>query len=156
MKLYLVRHAIAEDALPGQSDDSRALSAPGIARFKQVVQGLARLDIELDHLYHSPKLRAVQTAELLVPLLKGETTVTPHLAVGPGPELLKTIVGESVALVGHEPWLSSLCAWLLTGHPDGGQFLFKKGGVALMEGSPRPGGMKLVGFWSPRVLRRQA
>jgi len=153
MKLYLIRHAIAVDALPGQSDNVRPLSASGIEKFKEVVRGLKQLDTALDRLYHSPKLRAVQTAELLVPLLNGETLVTPHLAADPSPELLNAITGESVALVGHEPWLGNLCAWLLTGRIEGMSFLFKKGGVALMEGSPKPGGMKLVGFWSPRVLR---
>ncbi len=153
MKLLLVRHAIAEDALPGQSDDTRPLSLEGIEKFRGVVRGLGRLEISLDHLYHSPKLRAVQTAELLVPLLNGETIVTPHLAEDPSPPLLKTITGQSVALVGHEPWLSDLCAWLLTGQMEGGQFPFKKGGVALLEGIAKPGSMKLVGFWSPKVLR---
>ncbi len=153
MELYLVRHAIAEDALPGQPDDARPLSLEGIEKFKGVVRGLKRLEIALDRLYHSPKLRAVQTAELLLPLLNGETIVTPHLAEGPSPQLLKAIKGQSVALVGHEPWLSDLCAWLLMGQMEGGQFPFKKGGVALLEGTAKPGNMKLVGFWSPKMLR---
>lgn len=153
MELYLVRHAIAEDALPGGSDDERPLSARGIEQFKGVVRGLKQLNLRLDHLYHSPKLRAVQTAELLVPILDGQTVVTPLLAADPSLELLKALTGESVALVGHEPWLSDLCAWLLIGHMKGGQFPFKKGGVALLQGSPKPGGMKLRGFWAPRVLR---
>ncbi len=153
VQLYLIRHAIALEAEPGQSDDARPLSPEGIEKFKGVVRGLKQLEIALDHLYHSPKLRAVQTAELLVPLLNGETIVTPHLAEDPSPQLLKAITGQSVALVGHEPWLSDLCAWLLMGRMEGGQFPFKKGGVALLEGTAKPGSMKLVGFWSPKVLR---
>lgn len=153
VQLYLIRHAIALEAEPGQSDDARPLSPEGIEKFKGVVRGLGRLEAQFDRLYHSPKLRAVQTAELLVPLLEGETTVTPYLAGEPSPELLKTLQGSSVALVGHEPWLSDLCAWLLMGRMEGGQFPFKKGGVALLEGTARPGSMKLVGFWSPRMLR---
>lgn len=154
MELYLIRHAIALDAEPGQSDDARPLSEVGVQKFKEVVRGLKRLDIRLDRLYHSPKLRAVQTAELLVPLLAGETEVTPYLAAEPSQDLLKALLGDRVALVGHEPWMSELCAWLLTGRRNGGHFPFKKGGVAWLEGTPKPGGMKLMGFWSPRVLRR--
>lgn len=154
MELYLIRHAIALDAEPGQSDDARPLSEVGVQKFKEVVRGLKRLDIRFDRLYHSPKLRAVQTAELLVPLLDGETEVTPYLATEPSQNLLKGLQGERVALVGHEPWMSELCAWLLTGRRNGGQFPFKKGGVAWLEGALKPGGMKLKGFWSPRVLRR--
>ncbi|MCS7067525.1 MAG: phosphohistidine phosphatase SixA [Meiothermus sp.] len=154
MELYLIRHAIALEAAPDQSDDARPLSEAGIQKFKEAVQGLKRLGTRFDRLYHSPKLRAIQTAELLVPLLDGETEVTPYLATEPGPELLKTLAGASVGLVGHEPWISELCAWLLTGHKKGETFPFKKGGVAWLEGTPKPGGMRLLGFWSPRVLRR--
>lgn len=153
MRLYLIRHAIALEAAPGQSDDARPLSREGIQKFTEVVRGLKRLGVGLDRLYHSPKLRAVQTAELLVPLLDGETEVTPHLAGEPSLELLKTLQGSSVALVGHQPWMGDLCAWLLTARREGSALLFKKGGVAYLEGTPKPGGMRLLGFWSPRLLR---
>jgi phosphohistidine phosphatase len=62
--------------------------------------------------------------------------------------------GSSVALVGHEPWISDLCAWLIIGRQEGHSLPFKKGGVAYLEGTPKPGGMRLLGFWSPRLLRR--
>ncbi|RDI94826.1 phosphohistidine phosphatase SixA [Meiothermus sp. QL-1] len=156
MELYLVRHAIALEAAPGQPDEARPLSEEGRAKFKEVVKGLKRLGVRLDRIYHSPKRRAVETAELLVPLLEGETRVTPHLAEAPREALLAELEGQSVALVGHEPWLGELCAWLLMGEPHSERFAFKKGGVALLEGEPRPGQMRLLGFWAPRVLRRLA
>lgn len=154
MKLYLIRHAPALEAEPGQADHARPLSEEGIQKFTQVVRGLKHLGVQLDRLYHSPMLRAVQTAELLVPLLKGETEVTPYLAAAPGLELLEILQGSSVGLVGHAPWMGELCAWLLTAHREGHAFPFKKGGVALLEGPPQPGQMKLLGFWAPRLLRR--
>lgn len=154
MKLYLIRHAVALEAAPGQTDDERPLSEEGIQKFTEVVRGLKHLEVRLDRLYHSPKLRAVQTAELLVPLLEGETEVTPYLAAEPSLALLETLQGSSVALVGHEPWIGELCAWLVTGHREGRAFPFKKGGVALLEGLPQPGQMRLRGFWAPRLLRR--
>ncbi|ADD27959.1 phosphohistidine phosphatase SixA [Meiothermus ruber] len=154
MKLYLIRHAIALEAAPGQTDDERPLSEEGIQKFTEVVRGLKRLGVRLDRLYHSPKLRAVQTAELLVPLLEGQTEVTPYLAAEPSMALLETLQGSSVALVGHEPWIGELCAWLVTGRQEGRAFPFKKGGVALLEGLPQPGQMWLRGFWAPRLWRR--
>lgn len=155
MELYLVRHAIAEEALPGQPDDTRPLSAEGVKRFREVVKGLKRLGIRFDRLYHSPKLRAVQTANLLGDVLKGESEVTPYLAEPPSTKLLKTLQGERVALVGHEPWTGQLCALLLLGDPDSaGAFEFKKGGVARLGGDPKPGGMKLLALLNPRILRR--
>lgn len=156
MKLYLIRHATALEAEPNQADEARPLSEEGVRKFSQVVGGLKRLGVRLDRLYHSPKLRAVQTAALLVPLLEGESEVTPYLAAAPSLELLKILQGSSVALVGHEPWMGELCAWLLTARREGQAFPFKKGGVALLEGPPEPGQMKLLGFWAPRLLRRLA
>lgn len=150
MELYLVRHATA---LEGTPDDARPLSDQGRQRFAEVVKGLKKLGVELDRIYHSPKLRAVQTADLLTPILRGKTEVTPYLADVPSLELLKLIQGSKVALVGHEPWISDLCAWLLTGEKQGYRFPFKKGGVAHLEGEAKPGGMLLLAFLPPRVLR---
>jgi phosphohistidine phosphatase len=152
VELYLVRHAIALDALPGQSDHERPLSNEGIEKFKRCVKGLGKLGIELDHIYYSPKLRTVQTAKLLTPLLKGNSEANPWLATPPSAELLAGLRGNSVALVGHEPWMGELCSWLLSGQP-GEHFPFKKGGLAHLRGTPKPGQMSLVAFLPPAVLR---
>jgi phosphohistidine phosphatase len=59
-----------------------------------------------------------------------------------------------VALVGHEPWMGELVAWLTTGAPPHGSvFAFKRGGVAWLEGQPQPGQMVLQAFLPPKVLR---
>lgn len=150
MELYLVRHAIAVDGTP---DDARPLSEEGRQRFAEVVKGLHKLGVKLERIYHSPKLRAVQTADLLTPLLQGETIVTPYLAEVPSPQLLQAIQGSAVALVGHEPWISDLCAWLVMGEHQGQHFPFKKGGIAHLEGEPKPAGMHLLAFLPPKVLR---
>lgn len=79
MTLFLVRHAIAED---GVDDDARPISAKGRRRFQKIVQALAGLDVQLDRVVHSPKLRALQTAELMTPLLREEGTKRPDLPDG--------------------------------------------------------------------------
>jgi len=120
------------------------------------------LGVELDLILTSPKRRALETAELLSDLLSGETRVTPHLAEPPGEALLAEIPQEGrVALVGHEPYLSALLGWLLFGDLLGGsvrealegRFVLKKGGVAWLEGTPRPGGMALKALLPPKVFR---
>lgn len=107
---------------------------------------------------HSPLLRAVQTADLLSRALAkgGETRVTLALASSPARDLLDEIPAEGLtALVGHEPWMSELCAWLLTGRKrDASMFPFRKGGVAWLEGEPRPGGMTLIAYVPPRLSRK--
>lgn len=151
MELFLIRHAIAED---GADDDARPLSSRGRRRFNDVVRGLSRLEIRFDRILHSPKVRAVQTADLLIPLLEGKAESTPLLAVPPSRELLARLTGNRVAVVGHEPWLSTLLAWLVTGHEAlGTAFELKKGAVARLEGTPAPGEMRLRAVIPPAVWR---
>jgi phosphohistidine phosphatase len=59
----------------------------------------------------------------------------------------------TVALVGHEPWLSALLARLL-GSGEADRFTFKKGGAALVDvpGPPAEGG-RLVWYVRPKILR---
>jgi len=154
MELFVIRHAIA---VPGRmllADAERPLTPQGRERFAQAVLGLQRLKIRFDRLYHSPWRRAAETAELLAPVLAGKAVDSPALARAPSQDLLETLVGKRVALVGHEPWMGELVAWLTTGAPsDGSVFAFKRGGVAWLEGPPQPGHMVLQAFLAPKVLR---
>src|ERR1051325_10595965 len=72
MKLYLVRHGIAEEAKDTKPDGQRALTPEGIEKFKQAAKGFARmLDEEetIAVILTSPLARARQTAEILAKAL---------------------------------------------------------------------------------------
>jgi len=167
MHLFVVRHAIAEDAEQGQDDAARELTSDGARKFKRAVQGLRELRWTFDRVLTSPWKRAVQTAELLKPLVEGPTILTELLCDKPRPELFALIAeasaprdGESeddqraTALVGHEPWLSELVGWLAFGDLHHGEAIeIKKGGVVWLEGTAVPGGMKLRAVLPPKVLR---
>jgi phosphohistidine phosphatase len=113
-----------------------------------------RLGFRFDRILHSPWLRAVETAELMMPLVDGESEVTALLAKPPGADLIEQIAGESVALIGHRPWMGELLALLVSGRPeDGERFDIKKGGVAVLEGKPASGGMRLLALHTPKALR---
>ena len=71
MELFLIRHGIAAPGSAVLSDAERPLTPQGRERFAQAVMGLQRLGVRLDRLYHSPWLRAVETATLLRPVLDG-------------------------------------------------------------------------------------
>lgn len=154
MDLYLVRHAKAVPRSADMEDALRPLTPDGKKSFAVAVEGLARLGVTFDRLYHSPLLRAVETAELLIPLVHGESVSTVQLADDPSSALLRELSGRRVALVGHEPWMGELAAWLI--HDDRSAadgFVVKKGGVIWLEGDPAPGKMLLRGFFPPKVLR---
>jgi phosphohistidine phosphatase len=159
MDLWLIRHAIAEDHSPDMEDARRALTPEGRERFVRGVRGLTRIGPRFDRVLHSPLLRAQETADLLDPLIDGETAVCAALARAPDEELLADIRGDVVALVGHEPWLSQTLAWLVFGwrvyedQPTNAIVALKKGSAAHLVGEPRPGSMQLVALYPPAVLR---
>jgi phosphohistidine phosphatase len=159
MHLVVVRHAVAVAKSAKIADAARPLTKKGRKRFEKAVKGLKRLDLEIERLYHSPKKRAVETADLLSPLLAedAETVVTDALAGPPMPDLLEELRGEEVAVVGHQPYLGALVSWLVAGtRHRGPKFDLEKGGVVVLEGRPRPGGMRLVASYPPRALRKLA
>lgn len=159
MDLWLIRHAVAEDASLGGDDARRALTPEGRERFARGVRGLARIGARFDLVLHSPLLRAQETADLLEPLIDGETACTDALAREPDDELLAEIRGGVVALVGHEPWLSQTLAWLVFGwrvyeqDPSASIVEIKKGAAAHLVGDPRPGTMRLAALYPPAALR---
>lgn len=153
MELYLIRHAEAEERAPSGRDEARALTPRGRREFARAARGLERLGVEFDQLLHSPLLRAMETADLLSKLVAGETRVASELARDPSTELFARCTGLRVGLVGHEPWMSELAAWLVVGERAyASSFAFKKGAVAKLEGELAPGAMRLAAFWPPSAL----
>ncbi len=118
MKLYLIRHA---DAVPEDevgTDGDRWLSTRGRAAARGLARLLREQGVELDGLATSPLPRAVQTAELLAAGLDyfGLITVVPGLAPGCHPRRAAEqlgALGQAVAVVGHEPTISALGAFVL-------------------------------------------
>lgn len=159
-ELYLIRHAIAaERGEDWPDDDKRPLTARGVARFKESVDGLSRLDVAVDEIFTSPLVRAKQTAELLAAGLPGKPSIKVLDALSPGhspgsvlAQLAKAARRRRIALVGHEPGLGELAAHLIGA---GRALPFKKGGVCRIDveslTSRRAGALSW--FVTPKVLR---
>lgn len=144
MDLYLIRHAEAEARGKGYREESRPLTRKGEREFKAATAGMKKMGVRFDRLLFSPWLRAAATADFLVPLVEGEAESSLLLAQSPTKDILKILAGESVGAVGHQPWLGELLGWLLFNDMYAGvRFDFDKGGVAILQGARRPGGMVL-------------
>lgn len=160
-ELYLVRHAIAADRGSEWPDDTkRPLTERGMSRFKEVVKGLRRFDVAVDEIFTSPLVRARQTADLLADGLEGKPPVKVLDALAPGhtsaavmAALAKAARRRRVALVGHEPELGELAAYLIGA---GRALPFKKGGLCRIDvGSlTSKRAASLVWFIPPGVLRQ--
>jgi phosphohistidine phosphatase len=118
------------------------------------VPGLLAWGLRPARLLTSPLLRARQTAEIVSEACGVEVQILDTLAALPGERLLSELKGEDAMAVGHEPWISQLCAWLVAGRMGAaGAFPFKKGGAVLLSGELEPASMKLVAVLPPRILR---
>ena len=167
VRLVLVRHAVAEEAPPpGGADADRRLTEKGRRRFRRSAIGLARIVRPIDRVLTSPLPRAFETARILAAALRSGVTPEecPALAPGGSPRELFAFLrdaspGSTVALVGHEPDLSTLASFLLA--PGGAarvELAMKKGGATVIdvESLPPPSGGLLRAHLPPRVLRLAA
>jgi phosphohistidine phosphatase len=139
MNLYIIRHAIAVEEDPSGDDSQRALTEKGAKKMRQIAKGLRMLGTEFDLILSSPYVRAKETAEILADVfkMKKKLEFSDHLVPMANPNLLISEINEkytvdSLALVGHEPYLSTLVGLLVA---DGAamDITFKKGGVCRLS-----------------------
>lgn len=167
MRLLLIRHAIAEEredfARTGKDDRLRPLTDEGRKKMKQAARGLRSLVSEIDLLATSPLTRAAQTGAVLDSVYGGLDVVEiDELSPETTPEqFLRWLLQQNedlIAAIGHEPSLSHILGWLLTG-TDRRLFAFRKGGACLLEfddDEPDGGTATLLWALTPAHLRMLA
>ena len=166
MKLLVVRHAIAEDreayAASGHDDALRPLTEQGARRMKRGARGLRRLIPVIDTLVSSPFTRAFDTAEIVrreyqIERVETNRALEPTVSVADAVAALQSYSANILAIVGHEPQLSRLVTYLVSGL-DRSAIELKKGSACLIEfeGIPSAGAGMLIWSIRPMVLRRLA
>lgn len=148
--LILMQHG---EAAPEDVDPDRPLTDRGRQEVERVAGRLARSGVRPDAIWHSGKLRARQTADLLAAALRSHEV---HEADGLAPRDDPTPVADRIGsgagdliLVGHLPHLSRLTSLLLMGTPDPGLVRFRKGGAVALERSAE--GWQVIWFLTPEV-----
>lgn len=138
--LLLWRHADAEDGMP---DSERALTKKGLKQAKQVAAWLSpRLPSDC-LILASPAKRAQQTAAALdLPYTTErriglQADITDLIAASNWPKRAGTII-----LVGHQPTLGHLAAWLLSGQPA--DWTIKKGALWWFSDRARYGDTQVI------------
>ena len=140
--MFLIRHAQAVDETLELRDPHRHLTPHGRAQARALGERMRWHDCGPTHLYASPLVRAVQTAELVCTAIGGDgnVEVMPQLAPdGSARDVVAKVQAlppdAEVMLVGHEPSISAI-AGLLTGQSDF-PALAKAEAVRLDNGSVR-------------------
>ena len=157
MLIHLLRHAHAgdPDAWDGP-DAARPLSQKGRDQADRLGAFLAGIGFATDGLITSPKLRSVQTAELVAAPLGVDVEVDDRLAGPLDLDTLKAVLAdaqepERPVLVGHDPDFSELLAVLC----DASNVPLRKGAIARIEVDRplRPGGGTLRWLIPPDALK---
>jgi phosphohistidine phosphatase len=135
MKLYLVRHG---NAMGGANDIVRPLSSEGIAEVKQVAEFLKVQNCQVDIVYHSIRLRARQTAEILHGCLKVKKDLMERSDLSPNDAIdeIADFIDQQktdLMIVGHQPFMGSLVSLLVSGEEHRNLVAFSTGAVAILE-----------------------
>jgi phosphohistidine phosphatase len=132
--LYLMQHGVAA---PESEDPARPLTAEGRAAVEKVVHRARAAGIRPAACVHSGKLRARQTAQILaeglgVPRTQERAGLNPGDPVAPVVAWLAGAPHESLAVVGHLPFLERLASALVAGDERAHVVEFHNGGLVLL------------------------
>ena len=163
MEIYFVRHGIAVPSSDEYPDADRPLTEEGKVKVRKAAKGLRLFADRFDRIYHSPLLRAVQTAELIAEESDcAETLEETKLALPAAkPKALLNFIGlfpslNRIMIVGHEPNISITASYLLgTEKPV---IEFKKGAICRIDiGQEQAFGLgQLIWHLTPKMLRKLA
>ena len=118
-RLYILRHAKAQQGEPGQDDHARALTLRGVADAEAMARYLRKSGARIDRVLVSTSARTVQTADLVLRELEtppradyrdGLYLAEPGKILG----MIQTLPVRTSALmvIGHNPGLEELAAML--------------------------------------------
>lgn len=119
MNLYLIRHG---EAALENVDPSRPLTEKGRNEVAKTAAAMKKACIKIDQIWHSTKLRAKQTAEIVAQVLEIKNLVEkdglkPNDPVAPIADIINQ-TDKDVAIAGHLPFLAKLVALLATGSDE--------------------------------------
>jgi phosphohistidine phosphatase len=155
LQLYLLRHADAGDPGAWRGDDAaRPLSDKGYAQAERLALHLSLLGFETDAILSSPRVRALQTAEIVASALGADVMVEERLADSLSLDGVAAILRDAgdasrPVLVGHDPDFSDVLSTLVDARLE-----MKKGALARIDlpDGLRPGGGRLRWLLPPDAL----
>ena len=152
MKLYLVRHGVANTAAV---DQQRGLSEKGREEVERIAKFLQKSGVSVSRVRHSGKVRAMQTAEILashiapsIEIVSGDG-INPNDPVDPVAYDAASFT-EDTMLVGHLPFMDLLASRLAAGGEDSVAFTFHPATVLCLERNG--GGWSVAWMVHPKLL----
>ncbi|MBS0287899.1 MAG: phosphohistidine phosphatase SixA [Proteobacteria bacterium] len=118
MKLYLVRHG---EAYSNEERFERPLNPRGQNEVLQIANFLKNDHCMVDKIYHSEKLRAIETAEIIANTLDLTNKLQMLPSLDPDEDVYKLIgdiheFTQNILMVGHLPNLALLASFMINGN----------------------------------------
>lgn len=153
MELYLVQHSESKSK---EEDPERGLSDLGFSNIRKMAEFARKLDICVDTIFHSDKLRAKQTANELADAVHYMTGLKQRDGIAPMDEIIpmKDEINKSdknIMIVGHLPYLDKLSSALLCGDQNKNILGFQCGCIVKIGKSERAEGWDLQWMITPGI-----
>jgi phosphohistidine phosphatase len=158
MDLYLMQHG---EATTEDVDPARPLTDAGRAAVQRVAERAAAAGVRVDACVHSGKLRAEQTAQILIGAVGADGAdegpqardgLAPNDPVAPTAEWLRGLgPGDAIAVVGHLPFLSRLAGALIAGNESAEVIEFRMGGLVKLVSGGDPSGFTVAWVLPPEL-----
>jgi phosphohistidine phosphatase len=154
MRVYLVQHG---EAKLKDEDPKRPLTQKGAMEVRRMAAFLKPLGLKVGAVWHSDKLRAVETAEFLGRAVGSTNGVAQRNDMGPDSDIQPVLAqigkdGTDIMLVGHMPFLSKLAGKLLAGSESAEPVAFRQGGVVCLTQADGGGQWQLAWALTPDVV----
>jgi phosphohistidine phosphatase len=134
--VFIIRHGKAENAGPGITDGDRRLTKRGREDIAAAGRWMAAQDLRFDLIAASPLVRAQETAAIIAESLGERDLVVTWKVLAPGgnPDIVCRLLGKhpdvrAILLVGHEPLLSALISYIISGE-ENAAIAMSKGSLA--------------------------
>ncbi|MHC4071416.1 MAG: phosphohistidine phosphatase SixA [Planctomycetota bacterium] len=148
MKVYLVRHG---DAVSSEVDPQRPLSEQGWADILKIASFIRPLEISVEHIWHSGKSRAAQTAEILAGAVDVERGCSARDGLAPNDDVSTIADDENLMIVGHLPFVGCLSSLLTAGKETADVVAFDAGAIACLNRRD-PGQWHIEWMLPPKLL----
>lgn len=129
--LYLMQHGLAVDK---KENSKRPLSKQGIEQTEAIATQMYNAEIKISAIFHSGKLRALQTAEIIANTLGIDfISATDNLSPNDDTSLIvNSLTTDQALYVGHLPHMEKLASHLVIGDSKQKVVQFQNSAVACL------------------------
>jgi phosphohistidine phosphatase len=153
MTVYFVQHG---KSVPKEENPDRPLSDIGAQEVAQIANRLKESNVKLNVIFHTEKLRAVQTAEIINNHLNALQGIKETSGMNPKDDVRlfakKIEKFEDAMYVGHLPFLEKLISFLITGDDGKVVFKFQNAGVVKIQYSAEDDYWYISGTLLPKPI----